>query len=201
MGQQGLELRRRPRRARSSLKDFRKDIIIDLYNEAGQLASPTRSTAAGCPSTRRCPISTPTPTRSRSSHQARERGLGARLRGPEPAGDVVPETPVRHLSPADLLDVWERGHRHQRARRPLALLAHAEPDCPIGEPCADAAGRPRRRSAGAARGPFGGRVAAAGIAGVRRELSWVDVRGARVKPVRSAPVGSGSGYDPVADHG
>ena len=38
MGEQGLELRRRARRARCRCKDFRKDIIIEVYNEAGQLA-------------------------------------------------------------------------------------------------------------------------------------------------------------------
>ena len=38
VGQQSLELRRRPRRARCRSSDFRKDIIIEVYNEAGQLA-------------------------------------------------------------------------------------------------------------------------------------------------------------------
>ena len=38
VGQQGLELRRAASAARSSLKDFRKDLIIEVYNEAGQLA-------------------------------------------------------------------------------------------------------------------------------------------------------------------
>ena len=37
MGQQGLELRRRARARRCRCKDFRKDIIIEVYNEAGQL--------------------------------------------------------------------------------------------------------------------------------------------------------------------
>ena len=37
MGEQGVEFRRRPR-PQVSLKDFRKDIIIEVYNEAGQLA-------------------------------------------------------------------------------------------------------------------------------------------------------------------
>ena len=37
MGQQGLELRLGAGRE-VSLKDFRKDIIIEVYNEAGQLA-------------------------------------------------------------------------------------------------------------------------------------------------------------------
>ena len=38
MGEQGLELRLRALGAEVSLKDFRKDVIIEMYNEAGQLA-------------------------------------------------------------------------------------------------------------------------------------------------------------------
>ena len=38
VGQQGLELRRRARARRSRSAIFRKDIILELYNEAGQLA-------------------------------------------------------------------------------------------------------------------------------------------------------------------
>ena len=38
MGQQGVELRVRPRARRCRWRDFRKDLIIELYNEAGQLA-------------------------------------------------------------------------------------------------------------------------------------------------------------------
>ena len=54
--------------AEVSLKDFRKDIIIEVYNEAGQLATaPTRSTAAGSRSIRSSPTWTPMRTRSRSS--------------------------------------------------------------------------------------------------------------------------------------
>ena len=52
--------------AESSLADFRKDIIIDVFNEAGQKVISTRSTAAGCRSTRPFPIWTPTPMRWRS---------------------------------------------------------------------------------------------------------------------------------------
>ena len=63
--------------AEVSLKDFRKDIIIEMYNEAGQLPSPTRCTAAGFPSTRRCPISTPTPTPSPSSTSSSKTKAGS----------------------------------------------------------------------------------------------------------------------------
>ena len=59
--------------AEVSLRDFRKDLIIEVYNEAGQLALATRSTAAGCRSSRRCPTSTfPSPP-SRASPSLRRR--------------------------------------------------------------------------------------------------------------------------------
>jgi len=46
------------------LADFRKDITIEVYNEAGSWRSPIRSIAAGSRNTRPCPSSTPTATRS-----------------------------------------------------------------------------------------------------------------------------------------
>ncbi len=55
--------------AEVSLKDFRKDIIIDFYNEAGQLAIAYKVyIAAGCQSIRRFPIWTPTLTPWRFKH-------------------------------------------------------------------------------------------------------------------------------------
>ena len=67
--------------AEVSLKDFRKDIIIEVYNEAGQLAHRLQGLpllGVGVPGAAR-------PRRQRQrgrdpDHQARERGLGARLR-------------------------------------------------------------------------------------------------------------------------
>ena len=53
--------------AEVSLADFRKDMILDFYNEAGQLAISYKIYRAGYRSIRRCPIWTPTPTRWRSS--------------------------------------------------------------------------------------------------------------------------------------
>ena len=53
--------------AEVSLKDFRKDIIIDVYNEAGQLAIATRFFAPGSRNSRPSPISTPMPMPSPSS--------------------------------------------------------------------------------------------------------------------------------------
>ena len=68
--------------AEVSLKDFRKDVIIDVYNEAGQLVlsyKVYRCVGLGVPGAAR-------PRRERErrrdpAHQARERGLGARRRG------------------------------------------------------------------------------------------------------------------------
>ena len=68
--------------AEVSLKDFRKDIIIELYNEVG----PARDLVQGLPL---LGVGVPVAARSRRerqrgrdpAHQARERGLGARLRG------------------------------------------------------------------------------------------------------------------------
>ena len=54
--------------AEVSLKDFRKDIIIEVYNEAGQLAIAYKVyPLLGVGVSRRCPTSTPTPTPSPSS--------------------------------------------------------------------------------------------------------------------------------------
>ena len=48
--------------AEVSLQDFRKDIILELYNEAGQLVARLQGVRGWVRSTRRCPSSTPTPT-------------------------------------------------------------------------------------------------------------------------------------------
>jgi len=45
-----------------SLNEFRKDIYLEFYNEAGSWFARTRSIAAGPRSIRRFPIWTPTPT-------------------------------------------------------------------------------------------------------------------------------------------
>src|SRR5262245_27744269 len=61
-----------------SLKDFRKDIVLELYNEAGQVVLGTRSIGAGFPNTKSCPSSTPTQMQSRSStsHSRTKAGNG-----------------------------------------------------------------------------------------------------------------------------
>jgi len=47
--------------AAMSLKNFRKDIIINVLNLQGQVRFPTRSSVPGCRSTKPCPTSTPAP--------------------------------------------------------------------------------------------------------------------------------------------
>ena len=80
VGQQGLELRLRPGRE-VSLKDFRKDIIIEVYNEAGQLAIAYKvyrcwvSEYPGLPD-----LDANANAVAIQTHQARKRRLGARLR-------------------------------------------------------------------------------------------------------------------------
>ena len=92
VGEQGVELRLRARRRRCRSKDFRKDIIIELYNEAGQLVIAYKVF--------RCWVSEfqalPGPRRQRQrgrhpAHQAGERRLGARLRGAEPTEPTFTE--------------------------------------------------------------------------------------------------------------
>jgi len=54
--------------AEVSLKDFRKDIVLELYNEAGQVVLAYKIyRCAGFQNTKSCPIWTPTRMRSRSS--------------------------------------------------------------------------------------------------------------------------------------
>ena len=50
-----------------SLKDFRKDITIEFFNEAGQLVSLTKSIDAGSQNTKLCQILMQTPMRWRLS--------------------------------------------------------------------------------------------------------------------------------------
>jgi phage tail-like protein len=46
--------------AEVSLKDFRKDIVLELFNEAGQVVLASKFTGAGFQNTKSCPILTPT---------------------------------------------------------------------------------------------------------------------------------------------
>ena len=51
----------------ASLADFRKNLTIEVYNEAGQLAIAYNVFRCWVPSSSRCPISMPTPMRSRQA--------------------------------------------------------------------------------------------------------------------------------------
>jgi hypothetical protein len=79
VGQQGLELGS-GLGAEVSLKDFRKDVIIEVYNEAGQLAIAYKVYRCWVSEFTPCPNSTPAPTPSPSSPCPAKRRLGARLR-------------------------------------------------------------------------------------------------------------------------
>ena len=67
VGEQGLELRLRPRRGGLAQGLPQGHHHRGLQRGRPARRSPTRSSAAGSRSTRRCPTSTPTPTPSRSS--------------------------------------------------------------------------------------------------------------------------------------
>ena len=125
--------------AEVSLKDFRKDVIIEVYNEAG----PARALVQGLPgagsrSTRRCPTSTRTRTPSRSRHQARERRVrSATTRCPSPASR---SSPSRKASPdresagrRDARPLGGSGTALRSTERSLALAAAAGAPTPVDE--------------------------------------------------------------------
>ena len=149
--------------AEVSLKDFRKDLIIELYNEAGQLVHRLQGVPGvglGVPGPAR-----PRRQRQRGRHpdpQARARGLGARLRRRRAAAS--PSSPSRRpgrrsrwapLSGGDLLDLWERAERPEPPRRALVLAAAGR----------DGGPRSNRRSGGggAGRRPVDARCSSCGV--------------------------------------
>ena len=68
--------------AEVSLKDFRKDIIIEVYNEAGQLALAYKVYRCWVSEFQALPdLDANANAVAIQTHQAGERGLGARLRG------------------------------------------------------------------------------------------------------------------------
>ena len=120
MGQQGVELRLRASAPRSSLKDFRKDIIIEVYNEAGQLALAYKVYRCWVSEFQALPdLDANANAVAIQTHQARERGLGARLRrdradraelhraGLRPTGALHAMRDVPTLDDAALLELWD----------------------------------------------------------------------------------------------
>ena len=77
-----------------ALADFRKDVTLEFYNEAGQLALAYKIYRCWpSPNTRPCPISTPTPTPSRSSTSCSRTKAGSATRAsrsPRSRGDAIP---------------------------------------------------------------------------------------------------------------
>ena len=81
MGEQGLELRLRPRRGSVAEGFPQGHHHRRLQRGRAARASATRSFAPGSRNSRPSPISTPTPMPSPSSTSSSKRGLGAGLRG------------------------------------------------------------------------------------------------------------------------
>ena len=109
--------------AEISLKDFRKDIIIEVYNEAGQLAIAYKVYRCWVSEYQALPeLDANANAVADPEHQARERGLGARLR--RAASRPSRRSPSRDMAarpgsadPAVLLAAWEAGGRRPgRAR-------------------------------------------------------------------------------------
>ena len=105
--------------AEVSLKDFRKDIIIDVLQRggpAGDLA--TRSTAAGCRNFRRCPTSMPMPTPSRSSTSSSKTKAGNEItRCPSPVSRALPNRKISFKACPELVEWVRRFNRSTSDRR------------------------------------------------------------------------------------
>ncbi len=122
--------------AEVSLKDFRKDIIIEVYNEAGQLALAYKVFRCWVSEYQALPdLDANANAVAIQTHQARERGLGARRRGAR-AGRAGgrPVIGVPHAEPdSHLLEVWTNGRMERPGRRTELLLAAAGLD-PASDP-------------------------------------------------------------------
>ena len=104
-----------------SLKDFRKDMILEVWQADGSHCG-TRSSAAGSPNIRRCPSWTPTPTRWRFSISRSRTRLVANVETPRAdrrspclrpsRDDTATRAEGRRERPAgevELSELWERG--------------------------------------------------------------------------------------------
>ena len=115
--------------AEVSLKDFRKDIIIEVYNEAGQLALAYKVYRCWVSEFQALPdLDANANAVAIQTHQAGERRLGARLRGARAGRADVHRAAVSIAAPcaATMLDAWERASGQPAwATRPLTLLAAA----------------------------------------------------------------------------
>ena len=95
VGEQGLELRRRARRRGVAARTSARTSSSRSTTRPASWCSPTRSSAAGSRSTRRCPTSTPTPTRWRSRHiKLENEGWERDYDVAEPAEPSFTEPPV-----------------------------------------------------------------------------------------------------------
>ena len=111
VGQQGLELRVRPRDGGLARRTSARTSSSRSTTRPASSRSPTRSTAAGSRSTRRCPTSTPTPTPSRSSTSSSRTRAGSATptspSRPSPASPIPPDNPA--CDPYPLRNCWTYG--------------------------------------------------------------------------------------------
>ena len=135
VGEQGLELRLRPRRRGVAQGLPQGPHHRVLQRGRASWRSPTRCSAAGCRSSRRCPTSTPTPTRSRSRRSSWRTRAGSATRRHRAdraqlhRAGLSEAQSMRRAAPAVATcrcsTLWERAVGLDRWRRDDALLAAA----------------------------------------------------------------------------
>ncbi len=110
--------------AETSLKDFRKDVIVEVYNEAGQLAITYKLYRCWVSEFQALPdLDANANAVAIQTHQAGERGLGAGLLRHRADGTVLRRAVTALADPATLLAVWERAAGAHIAAR-TAVLVH-----------------------------------------------------------------------------
>jgi len=111
-----------------SLEDFRKDVILELYNEAGQLAIAYKIYRCWVSEFQALPDSTRTRTRSRSpriklENEGWERDYDV-VEPKEPAF-TEPSLETCMATASEWMNTWERARGLRPALRGVALLACA----------------------------------------------------------------------------
>ena len=119
--------------AEVSLKDFRKDIIIEVYNEAGQLAIAYKVFRCWVSEFQALPDLDANANAVAIQHiKLENEGWERDYEVPEPASRPSSNRSRRHAGALDgaLLDAWERGVGRSLCQRALTLLSAACPDTP-----------------------------------------------------------------------
>ena len=113
--------------AEVSLKDFRKDLILELYNEAGQLVIAYKIFRAGSRSSRPCRTSMPTPTPSRSRPSSSRTRAGSATSTSSSRASRPSSNPDRRDADAHHRRAADRGPARRRRRRPTGGLGRSRP--------------------------------------------------------------------------